>query len=397
MNKQPHPSPGCNPGAWRKDEGFLNYELITKKRNNMNFIRIFHPVGQGAFYTEKHMAGEDEFTIVYDCGSWNRKTKPIMLCEKKLKQKIKTVFYKKQKIDVLFISHFHYDHINGIEFLKDHCKIERVVMPYVDDKAKVLVKIFNRINGGTFHLPLIDDPQKFFGAIPIVTIKDFLPDAPGNNALNSISENLSDIRDSCKKESGTPFTLSSKIDDWYYIPYNFKDSERRAKFEMALKSFSLGLSDITAATVEKHIESLRKAYRKVSGEDLNESSMVLFSGGKDENIITCSGHCPSKIIANSGCLYTGDAYLHLQGNVTGLRNKLGTLYSRIGTLQVPHHGSKKGYDSAILKDSNIECAVVSYGVNNQYGHPCKEVIDDIKSKGVDVHRITEYSYILQKK
>jgi hypothetical protein len=362
----------------------------------MDFERIFHPVGQGAFYTERHFSDDKQHVVVYDCGSLNRKSKSKP-CEKKLKKRIESMFYKKQEIDVLFISHFHYDHINGIEFLKKHCKIKRVVMPYVDDKAKVLLKIFNRINGGTFHLPLIDDPEAFFGGIPIITIKDFLPEASGNDALNNPSKNLSGISRSQEEDSGTLFTLSSEIKDWYYIPYNFKDSNRREEFEMALKSFSLRLSDITADNIEKHIETLRKAYSKVSGKDLNENSMVLFSGKKDENTITCSGHCPSKEIKNSGCLYTGDVNLKLPEIVKNLRSKLGILYNRIGTLQVPHHGSVYDFDNSILHDNNIECAVVSYGINNCYGHPSEKVINDIKLKGVDVYRITEFSYIIQKK
>lgn len=30
----------------------------------MKLIRTFHPVGQGAFYTEKHFADDKEFKIV---------------------------------------------------------------------------------------------------------------------------------------------------------------------------------------------------------------------------------------------------------------------------------------------------------------------------------------------
>jgi hypothetical protein len=28
--------------------------------------RIFHPIGQGAFYSERH----ENINIVYDCGNW---------------------------------------------------------------------------------------------------------------------------------------------------------------------------------------------------------------------------------------------------------------------------------------------------------------------------------------
>lgn len=360
----------------------------------MNFERKFHPVGQGAFYTERHLLAGKQYTIVYDCGSQNRRIKP-KFCEKRLKKRIEATFYKKQEIDVLFISHFHYDHINGIEFLKKHCDIKRVVMPYVDDKAKVLLKIINRIAGDASILPLIDDPKSFFGGIPVVTIKDFLPGASETDAINRRHENLSGINNSCEKDSGVKFTLSSEIEDWYYIPYNFKDSSRREAFERALQSSSLKLSDITAANIEKHIETLRKAYKQVR-EDLNETSMVLFSGKAVKDAIICSGHCPSKEIENSGCLYTGDVNLKQPDNIKDLKSELNTFYKCIGTLQVPHHGSFCNFDNSILDDSNIKCAVVSYGYHNCYGHPSNDVIDAIKSKGVDVHCVTECSSIIQK-
>ena len=31
--------------------------------------RVFHPVGHGAFYSERHDVDGQKFNIVYDCGS----------------------------------------------------------------------------------------------------------------------------------------------------------------------------------------------------------------------------------------------------------------------------------------------------------------------------------------
>jgi hypothetical protein len=356
----------------------------------MNFIRTFHPVGQGAFYTERHKAIENQFTIVYDCGSLSKGWKKI------LKKEIERTFHENPKIDVLFISHFHDDHVNGIKFLKEHCNIERVVMPLVDDKAKVLLTVSALMTGNVSILPLIDDPQKFFGSIPIVTIENFLPEEQENNAMNRQLESLSD-KESCKRTSGTRFILDPKIDDWYYIPYNIHDETNAKRFFEALR---MSYTDIdTVEKIKKHWDKIDTAYRTIfkNSKELNANSMVLFSGKNTEDTITCSGHCPSKGIKNSGCLYTGDVDLKIPGLVDALKDKLGTLYSHIGTLQVPHHGSKNNYDGSILKDSGIECAVASYGINNSYGHPSEEVINEIISSGVDVHRITECSYVLQKK
>jgi hypothetical protein len=306
---------------------------------------------------------------------------------KRLERKIKYAFCKNQKIDVLFISHFHDDHINGIKYLKNYCRIQRVVMPYIDDEAKVLLKIFNRLNGGTSILPLIDNPQKFFGGIPITTIKYFLPDAP---ATDNPPKKFSTIRGSQEDESDTSFILDTEIEDWYYIPYNFDDKNQRNKF---WEKLGMSWKDIdTPDKMKKHWKKIKATYKELfkTDEQLHENSMVLFSGrnGKDKDTITCSGngHCPTEEIP-CGCLYTGD--VDLNKTVYGIKAKLKIFYDNIGTLQVPHHGSNHNFNSVILDDSNIKCAVASYGILNSYGHPSSKVIGDIQSKGVCVHCVTE--------
>jgi beta-lactamase superfamily II metal-dependent hydrolase len=96
-----------------------------------------------------------------------------------------------------------------------------------------------------------------------------------------------------------------------------------------------------------------------------------------EDAMICSGHCPSKEIENSGCLYTGDVNLKQPDIIKDLKSKLSTFYECIGTLQVPHHGSFRNFDNSVLNESNIKCAVVSYGHHNCYGHPSNDVIDAI--------------------
>tara|TARA_R110002049_G_scaffold283470_1_gene463525 strand:+ start:4961 stop:5272 length:312 start_codon:yes stop_codon:yes gene_type:complete len=85
---------------------------------NLKVIRTFHPIGQGGFYSERH----NNFNIVYDCGAH-----PISNYAKKLAG---NVFSKDEYIDVLFISHFDYDHISAIPMLKKSVKnIKSVVIP----------------------------------------------------------------------------------------------------------------------------------------------------------------------------------------------------------------------------------------------------------------------------
>ena len=85
-------------------------------------IRTFHPIGQGAFYTEEF----NNFTAVYDCGS--ETDLPL------LHHEIRETFSAHQHINALFISHFDNDHINGLEYLLNYCRVE----PYFPHILKVV-------------------------------------------------------------------------------------------------------------------------------------------------------------------------------------------------------------------------------------------------------------------
>jgi hypothetical protein len=62
-------------------------------------IRTFHPVGQGAFYTEQHLLENGSvFTVVFDCGSGKR-------ISNNMQTRISNSFRIETVIAVLFISH----------------------------------------------------------------------------------------------------------------------------------------------------------------------------------------------------------------------------------------------------------------------------------------------------
>ena len=79
----------------------------------MEVTRIIHPIGQGAFYTERICSKDQIYNVVYDCGSGTNKNAP-----KRLIQEITSVFTSNDVVDILFVSHFDNDHINGIRELK---------------------------------------------------------------------------------------------------------------------------------------------------------------------------------------------------------------------------------------------------------------------------------------
>jgi hypothetical protein len=354
----------------------------------MILIRTFHPIGQGAFYTESHKFNGTKFTIVYDCGSSTFKGK-------KLETKIKSTFPKDHPIDILFISHFHADHISGIEILAKHCKIKKVVIPLIDDTAKILLKVTNLLDNNYSDTSLIDSPEDFFGGdIPIIRIEptEINPNTDGIG-LNDPTD-ISKIVSSTNNPSGTVFAPLAGI-DWFFIPFNYKHDERKKQFEAALNTLGLTLADIdTINKINKNKDIIIKAYSNVDG-DLNTNSMILYSGKNSNYYLDCFNHFSSFYFhrrfhseLQSGCLYLGDIDLNEPGIVADINAKLRQLLPYIGTLQVPHHGSIHNFASAILQ-TNIYCAIFSYGTTNTYGHPSDKVIGEIISNNIFPHLVTE--------
>ena len=98
----------------------------------MNMARTFHPIGQGAFYSEEFFNSEQNcvFRIVYDCGSLKycglqRNSDGTPLEREDIEERVKRAFPNGHGIDILFVSHFDEDHVNLIPCLTE--RIRRLI------------------------------------------------------------------------------------------------------------------------------------------------------------------------------------------------------------------------------------------------------------------------------
>jgi hypothetical protein len=368
--------------------------------------RTFHPVGQGAFYTERHkISNGKDFTIVYDCGSFQLTN---------LKNRIKSAFQKGEEIDILFISHFHVDHINGIKELKERCKIKRVILPLLDDKTKYILKINNYLAKNYKETTLMDNPKRFFDEeTSIIQIEE---GGYQDRRVNPDEiEDINRLNNVDKKKSGTVFSCDTSLsynDQWLFIPFNYKQEERFNLFNKLLEKeypyIPLNkLDDIKI--IEKYETELKKIYKKING-DLNVTSMILFSGSITPTPIRY-WHIPIKPHPSqyyeyyswphdfkylnyeyripSGCLYTGDINLKKDENIAKeIKSRLLRLWDSIGTIQIPHHGSVHNFSDEILSQ-DIKCAIISFGTTNTFGHPSDKIMGDILSKNIALYLVTE--------
>src|ERR1700761_6240842 len=116
----------------RLTEIILN-QNIQKMQLTGNFE--FHAIGQGGFYTGmlgKSDIPSDVFHFVYDCG----KSGSTALLKNEVADYQKII---SGHLDLLIISHFHEDHINGIRALLTGITCRRVIIPYYEPEERLLL------------------------------------------------------------------------------------------------------------------------------------------------------------------------------------------------------------------------------------------------------------------
>lgn len=88
-------------------------------------------------------------------------------------------------------------------------------------------------------------------------------------------------------------------------------------------------------------------------------------------------------------LFTGDAESDSEKEMVKKGYDL-----RCDVLKCGHHGSSTSTSAAFLKAAGPSAAVISCGLNNDYGHPHKEVVDRLKKAGVTIYRTDQEKTIL---
>ena len=368
--------------------------------------RIFHPVGQGAFYSERHNVDGQKFNIIYDCGSFNvRQGKKV----------VKEAFDKNDIIDLLFISHFDFDHISLLETLISRCQIRKVVLPLLYEDVRFALSGYYHYRVARNHsmqpfveksLQLLNDPWSVFqGESASRDQAEFVfvrPYAESDAENNQERRDLLNATEEFASRQGRSLIINSRSEydakrlssfvDWMFLPYNTDYFNRnRDLFHNLiewLKQNHYSLEDLNDGQFfdREHCKQLTGIYKKLKGS-INENSMLLFSGPllqQNQCGVSAIRHayppawCFSGhwLFRQPGCLYSGDFNLKQES----LSNSYGPYFDRVGTVQVPHHGSKHSFDLNNFYARGMVCPV-SYGVNNRFGHPDRAVIDEIVCAG----------------
>ena len=153
-----------------------------------------------------------------------------------------------------------------------------------------------------------------------------------------------------------------KIDN-FYMPSDASTTQTLLEVLNALESKNVKLQTAKAGTRLKLGDSdIEVLSAKVKQEELNDTSIVLRLTYK-----------------NVSFLFTGDATSNVEKE---LLNK--NIESTV--LKVGHHGSKYSNSAAFLRKVNPKYAVISCGINNEYYHPHKVVLDKLESLNTEIYR-----------
>ncbi|SHL96944.1 MBL fold metallo-hydrolase [Fibrobacter sp. UWB7] len=329
--------------------------------------RIFHPIGQGAFYSELHELDNGEmFNIIYDCGVVGRKG-IISSSAKALLQGFAAQSQYKT-IDILFISHLDYDHVSGItELLNNGVKFKRIILPLLyPNCGNSVLSIIQRV------------VQSVLKGTRLIYVSPESDERPSELTVEQLDDDKNTI---IKSNTRICYARNS----WVFVPYNYDYSNRNKVLMVNLKTNGFSVKSLIRSVryISGNLKNpvrykkLKDAYEKIcngkNGSGINENSMLVYSGPNTNNslhVVQCSFSAFPKIVCfrqNNlpGCVYMGDSDMH----VCDIKNIYNSFCAFIGCVQIPHHGSYKNYDSNSLK--NFICPI---SAGNSSKHPSKNVV-----------------------
>lgn len=343
------------------------------------FIRKFISIGHGGFSKETFYNQNEKrvFSIVYDCGSYRQK-------EIEYKIDNNTLADKQEVIDILFLSHFDNDHINGVEHLLDRCQVKKLMIPSYNTPVLLTEYIISTTHGSSFSpTPASRIIERVIYHSSIDDVETVYIQKDGDKTNYTAGNH----------NSGT--AISSPIKEiWEYIPYNlpFNEDEYENFYNWFIGKYSacqnengINISIVAELLADRNVFSeVKREVKKLKGR--NKHSMILYSGPVELK--------NNKTEERAPCLYMGD-YEATQTNVSTIINLLDYRWPFIHLLQVPHHGSIHNYQKGSgLYNNHI--VGITFASESEENYPAKEIKNEIvENQGIPIKvSYSEYTEVI---
>lgn len=276
--------------------------------------RKFLPVGHGAFFIERLFVEETRvFTAVYDCGDSDggKSVQKFALSE------FGPDTAPTERIDILFISHFDKDHVNGLRYLQ----------PYLTKRTRVFLPFY-------YHtLQSVYDSNKRVGIEEVISVLTAVSIQPVLVKHHRSGEPVSEIDvdqhdfggNGNVIDSGQPIIKKAGTQPiWRYVPFNLFNEDKLYKdFEAEVVSklhWSLPKLQDPKSWTKKDVSDLKGVYSAFHSLTINDNSLLVLSdryvkGRSSAKVkfpfLQRSGAFPFVFTryAYLSCLYTGDTVL----------------------------------------------------------------------------------------
>jgi hypothetical protein len=381
----------------------------------------FHPVGQGLFYSgqidQYRTDQDDRFSFVYDCGTDSNQRYVKAALE---------AYTIDGKLDLLILSHFHSDHINGVhKLLKKSGGTREVVLPYLHPDERLMIAGGYAVKKRLHTLP---SDYIAFLTNPITYLTDkkaeritFIiggPHREEDQGPEHPSEMGDRIRWSGSERDKADFpelrATGSEVRirahsavcrglTWRFRFYCRSSPVSAEDIRRELRAYDIPLENL-ADVLKNRLDDLKNIYHSLFGGSAgqNVTSLMCCHGPgvrmqfhpprTTPFAIACrlrERPCPCVVHSEvperlqgthtpDGLAFdhmlTGDANV----DITEYRKHFAPELERVGLFCLPHHGSKRNWHRRFL-DAHKNCSlwVCSAGLGNRYGHPQKEVVKDL--------------------
>lgn len=382
--------------------------LQTSQLNTPVLTCHFWNVGQGLFSSGKIETNNGEpFVWVYDCGSTskskNKKQNYNISLLRKAIAKMDNE-YSASVIDLMAVSHFDKDHINGLDLLLHNKQVKRWLLPYYPLWQRLIIAYLHKIQPEDEIFKFYINPIGYLSQK--YQIEEFLLVLPSDEDKNieDVYQEVNTLTEEKPLQSNITIFSSFNISEIEFVPYcvpfsfinlnnvntsslsnsvdNILNSNALIKDKIAkIKSIYYQYLNLTSAK-KKRQRNLISLHLYIAPIQNTLFIKGIFTHQNINKFLFTNNQWNTQVNNNlikSAILYCGDGSLKTKKQIAQINQDLGIArMQNIYCLQVPHHGSADNWKVGLANDLQPNISIFCADPNKSYVHPRPQVFFDLK-------------------